>query len=156
MSKVTVALGSFIVGACCTFLMLSGNQTSTFAHASLLQSAMGFPGEPVVPPLSSLVVGSKFSEAAQQLDGMRCQGCEFTNVALTYAGGSYSLEGCRFSGTTRFVFKGAAANALAILPLMEALTRKAPPTIPLPNKPILRNVTMEQPMSISFDSPYGR
>jgi len=156
MSKVTIALGSFIVGACCMFFMLSGNHASTLEHVASAQGGGGFPGEPIVPPLSASVEGSKFLGVSQQLDGMKCNGCFFSDATLTYAGGSYSLVDCHFSGTTRFEFKGAAANTLAILPLMEALVHGAPPKIPPPKTPMLRNATAEQPISISFASPYGR
>ena len=109
-----------------------------------------------MPPLNVTAKGAVFESEGQQLDGMACTICSFIDVTLTYAGGSYSLVNRRFSGTTRFEFKGAAANTLAILPLMEALVLRTPPKIPPPKIPMHRNVTTEQPMSIGFASPYGR
>ncbi|MBZ5668541.1 MAG: hypothetical protein LAO04_02280 [Acidobacteriia bacterium] len=132
MSKTMLALESFVVGAFCMFFMLSGSHTSILA-----QSGLGLPDAiPVVPPLSSIEVrDSHFGTEPQQLDGLNCKECTFDNVTLTYGGGAYHLENCRFSGTTRVVFTGAAQNALAVLPLIAAITSGNPnPNPPRPKE----------------------
>lgn len=144
MSRITVAFGSVTVGAIIvTFsLLFSGNHISTLVQSSLAQPVPGPRGiviegaEPVVPPLGgTLVQRSSFNNVIQPLDGLNCEECVFNNVTLEYAGGAYRLINCRFTGTTRVVFKGAAANTLGILSIVEAMTSGNPPTGPSPMPP---------------------
>jgi len=72
MSKITLAFGSFIVGACSAFLALSLIHTSTRVQASLPQVIESRSSEPVVPPLNSHLNGGAFSGPFQALDGIEC------------------------------------------------------------------------------------
>jgi hypothetical protein len=84
MSKVTLALGSFIVGACCMFLALSGNHASTFAQGKISApgsvSAIDIPGAiPVVPNLTMGFTDEEIGGLMQQIDGLICTRCTFTS-----------------------------------------------------------------------------
>jgi hypothetical protein len=158
MSKVTLALGSFIVGACAMFFISLGNQASTLEQPSFAQvSALGTNGAPVVPPLIPQVKGLTIEGGSipQMLDGLDCKECTFKDVTLTYAGGAYNFDHCNFSGTTRVVLSGAAANTMAILPLLQAITRGVPPKPPTPQKPTEQTATAKQLMTVSFASPFS-
>jgi hypothetical protein len=84
---------------------------------------------------------------SQQLDGFDCRGCTFRDVELTYSGGAYHIENARFSGTTRLVLTGAAANTLAFLQFMQGIASGLPGVPPLPNKPVERRATAKKPMT---------
>src|SRR5438477_11575410 len=108
MSKITVAVGSFIAGIASVllFLMLSGSHTSTLAQAVVNSGA-----EPSVPSLlGNVFTGAQISGGTQPLDGFECDGCTFKDVTFTYAGGAARITNPKFSGATRLVLKGAAAN----------------------------------------------
>lgn len=180
MSKITVALGSFIVGAC--FMLLVGSHTSTLAQV---------PGRPTPPPTpaplaprpcamegfsftgnkhavavegteptASVVFGPRLchgsiTKGAQALDGLDCDGCKFEDVTLEYSGGAYNLQNAQFSGVIRVVLKGPAANTMAILPLLQAIAvgHSEPP--PNPNRPILKSATAKELLRIDWRSPYS-
>jgi hypothetical protein len=155
MSKVTVALGSFIVGACSMFLVLSGNHASTLEQPVLAQAPLfDAGGVPVVPPIKMRLDNMTLKGLVYQLDGLSCDRCTFVDMTLTYAGGAFSFANCKFDGTTRVVLSGAAANTLSVLPLLEALTKGVPPKPPIPKKPTEQTATAKQLMTISFASPY--
>jgi hypothetical protein len=86
---------------------------------------------------------------------MECKECIFKDVVLEYSGGAYTLENCSFSGTIRVVLKGASANTVVILPLLEALGSGKPPVAPIPKRPVDRLTTAKNVMTISFSSPYS-
>lgn len=156
MSKVILALGSFMVGACSVFFMFSGSHPSILEHPVLAQSMIGTRGVPVVPPLGGLVEDGSFTAAPQTLDGLNCVRCSFDNATLTYGGGTFKLTDCKFEGTTRVFLSGAAANTLAVLPLLEAIAQGGAPKAPVPQKPIEKEATAKQLLTVSFDSPYGQ
>ena len=54
---------------------------------------MGTEGiEPVVPALPNIVVrGNSYKDFVQQLDGLNCEECTFTNIIFEYSGGAYRL-----------------------------------------------------------------
>ena len=114
------------------------------------------PAIPVVPPLQhNDFARGRFFGVTQQLDGMECKECIFKDVVLEYSGGAYTLENCSFSGTIRVVLKGASANTVVILPLLEALGSGKPPVAPIPKRPVDRLTTAKNVMTISFSSPYS-
>jgi len=122
MSRVMLALGSFIVGACCASIISFGIQTSTWAQVfeggSMAGGTSGIvrpDAEPVVPPLPMIILhGTKLSAGvSQQLDGLDCEECILTSPTLTYAGGLFRLNGK--TTALRLTFKGPAANTVALL-----------------------------------------
>jgi len=157
MSKVTAALGSFSAGVCSVllFLMLSGSHTSTLAQ---LPKQAVFPGaEPTVPPLQNAVfTGTAFRGGEQQLDGLNCEECSFTDVTFTYAGGASRLVNPKFSGTTRVTFKGAAANALMTSAFLQSMlqNKKPPPT--RQNDPIIKAALVKEAFTADLVTPYGQ
>ena len=162
MSKVAVALGSFIVGACSAFFALPGSHTSILAQAPpptrppasklrLIVDEHAFPG---VRPISMILTDIPFSETTQQLDGVDCVRCTFNDVTLEYGGGSYKFTESRFSGPIRVEFKGAAANTLALLQVLQSLAAGSQPKPPTPKAPIKRAATPKKPVKVTLLSPY--
>ena len=144
MSKVMLALGSFIVGACCAFAVSAGIQTSTWAQSSSptppFSEAIHAPMLiPIVPGIMSMELSdSEFSPTSQQqLDGLNCIRCTFHAVVLTYAGGAFRLTDSKFDGVTRIALNGPALNTVALLTQLGAFrpqTPKAPPAFETPHK----------------------
>jgi hypothetical protein len=177
MSRTMLALGSFVVGACSTLLLVGtqsfGNQASTTPQApvspqgrSTLKGGGAAHGNRGVllngsePTFKPFVAFPKFEEftfedVTQSLDGLDCTNCVFKDVRFEYAGGAYNLINCAFSGTTRVTLKGAATNTFAILPLLQAITSGHPPEPPKPKTPMLKTATAQSPTTISFTSPYS-
>src|ERR1700692_2549505 len=93
MSKVIVAFGSFIVGACSMFIALSLIHTSTRVHAQAAPSSgiVAPAAEPTVPsgPIFRFEGGALGGDI-QQLDGIVCNGCAIGARTVTYAGGVFS------------------------------------------------------------------
>src|ERR1700682_1584291 len=111
MSKVTLAFGSFIVGACSAFLVLSIPHTSTRVQAgrSVPSPGVFMPGaEPVVPPATNRFVGGTIGGTAQALDGIICERCSIVAPVLTYAGGGFSCVDCNMPRGATITLKGAA------------------------------------------------
>ena len=87
MSKVTIALGSFIIGACFAFTIVPGN-ASTFA-----QQVLG--AVPVVPSLEPVVTeDSTISGARFLLDRIFARHMNFSNVTKA-TGSSSRNSSCR-------------------------------------------------------------
>jgi len=172
MSKVALALGSFIIGACSTLLLLGGQsfggQTpttvqgrSTFKGGGVRHSNRGVGLEGSEPTFQSFLAFPKFDDftfedVTQSLDGLDCTNCTFKDVSFEYAGGAYNLINCSFSGGTRVVLKGTAANTLSILPLLQAITSGHPPEPPKPQTPMLKTAKAQSPITINFTSPYSK
>ncbi|SPJ15859.1 exported hypothetical protein [Syntrophobacter sp. SbD2] len=156
MSKVTVALGSFVVGALVMFLL--GSHTSIFVQPASAERGIVVGGaEPVVPPLRGNVVSnSKFENVIQPLDGLDFRNCVFKNVIFEYSGGSYSLANAVISGAIRVNFKGAAANTMALHAFLESLNAGTKPKPLQPNAPLFREASNVQTMTVDFISPYGQ
>jgi hypothetical protein len=157
MSKVTIALGSFVVGACCMFLILSGKNTSTLAQerAPLISAPDAIPS---VPMMELIHLGGTISGAVQQIDGMDCTNCVLVGSTLRYGGGAFNFSNAKFSGVTRVELSGAAANTALFLNIVQQLGLGKPPqpTPPAqPNTPITRMADVKQPITFSFASPYG-
>src|SRR6266851_10342123 len=111
MSKVTVALVSFVAGISSTLLfsMLSGNQRSISAQEPEPGPAMIIVGaEPKVPPLAGVHFNGQVTTTGgvMPLDGIDCEGCTFSGPLFSYAGGAVRLTNPKFSGPVRVNFKG--------------------------------------------------
>ena len=130
MSRVTLAFGSFIAGACCMFFIQSGIQPSTWA-----QTPVPAVGEtytiPTVPGLGPERFNDIYRNVnAVQLDGLNCYSCVIENsiAALRYGGGAYKLTDTQFIGPIRIQLQGAALNTLGLLVEIGAFKRpKGPP-----------------------------
>jgi hypothetical protein len=60
-----------------------------------------------------------FKGGTVSLDGNRFKNCKFIDCVVTYGGGEPpTLEGCDFTGSTRFQFDDAAKNVLAFMAAM--------------------------------------
>ena len=158
MSKVAIALGSFILGACTMLfsVALLGSHTSTFAHSSAQLRAIGTGGEPTVPGIT--MHAEHFGLAGgllQSIDGLDCKDCKFSDVTLEYSGGAFQLTNFPFSGPLRVNLKGAAANTVAFLNLVQAIAASQRPPEPKPNSPIIKTATIKETMTGDFASPYG-
>jgi hypothetical protein len=139
MSKIAIAVGSFIIGVCVAFA------ASSLLHASPQAQRLEIVGaEPVVPPLNANFVGGTFSGPAQPLDGFSCQGCNIIAPVLTYAGGAFRCENCAIH-SSELQFKGAALNTVAILKLVGAIKGSPPGNSAKP-----QNSLMEAKMDINI------
>jgi hypothetical protein len=143
MRKVALALGSFIVGACCAFAISAGIQTSTWA-----QPSSGVPGVPVLtdvtigrdsgievigaipkipglaPEMTEATIADPANpEVTQAIDGLNCVGCTIATRQLTYGGGAYRLPNTKFVGPVNVVFTGAALNGIALAIQLGLLAR---------------------------------
>ena len=153
MSRSPVALGSLIL---ISLVGVFGQDTATLGQSS--PSAPTGKGielkrEPIVPSLSSITErGITLRNAVQPLDGLNCENCTFENVTFEYSGGAYRLVGCTFHGTIRVGFKGAAANTLALLAIVEATRAPKPPSGPSPG-PTPRSFTASTPITADWISP---
>ena len=149
MSKVMLALGSFIVGACCAFIISSGIQTSTWAQFSTDAASI-----PIVPPLKGFVMkNSDFNGGSLQLDGLDCENCTIGNTDFTYGGGAFRLVNPKFKTGMRITFTGAALNTRLLLILVEALNKPQRPVPPSTFKrPPIESATFTEPATIELIS----
>jgi hypothetical protein len=177
MSKTSVAICAFIAGACCAFLLnnrvpiVAASPLNPQASAPRPQRSIFHGGEfsnlktgvlireaiPSFIPLENTPIFEDFtfSKTGQPLDGLDCRGCKFNDVTLRYNGGAYNLENAQFTGTTRLVLGGAAANTLAFLKFLNGLSTGIPPASLPPNKPIKRKAIAKEPLpKIDFTAPF--
>ena len=147
MRSVIVALGSFIVGAMCTLLIVSGHHTSTVAQSLAGQPGLWVAPEavPSVPPMRVPLNEREFTGGTVQLDGMHCVKCLFNNVTFVYAGGEYRLIDAMVSGTPVVILKGAAANTLGVLQFVGAVA-------PEPRPPLFDKTFGDKPVPITLIS----
>jgi hypothetical protein len=135
MSKVTLAFGSFIVGAVFGSFALSLIQTSMLVQASRVPQAPTLPPStismptaiPVVPPLQYFGHGDSVGGVVQQLDGFSCDGCTITAGVLTYGGGAFSFPDAKLPRNVRVILVGAALNTFTLLRATGAIPNPAPP-----------------------------
>lgn len=139
MSKVMLALGSFVIGAICGSMSPSFIHTSTWAQAQSPQepslpssTIQNLSAVPVVPPIWYFGKGDSIGGAAQQLDGFSCEGCTVTTPLLIYGGGSYSLSNTKFPKDVEVRLVGAAENTFKFLIFTGAIPAPAPPQPALP------------------------
>jgi hypothetical protein len=147
MKKITLALGSFIVGACAMYLLDSGIHTSIRVHASqqppptLPPSTISMPGAiPVVPPLMYFGHGSTIGGNVQQLDGFSCDGeCTIVPRILTYGGGNFSIPVAKIPKGVPIIFTGAAANTALLMRVAGMIPApKRPAPVPMPGGQIIQ------------------
>ena len=115
MRNITVALGSFILGA--VFMSLVENHTSTLAQEP---ERMGgwrvYDAVPKVPPFRSIVAEHQdFTGSRHFVDGILCRGCIFNNTTLVYGGGEFAISEPRISGPILIKLDGAASNTAVFL-----------------------------------------
>lgn len=128
MPKITLALGSFILGICFSLATFSLIYAPTNVHAQAVDIAGA---EPVVPPLlNNKFTGGDMSGPVQPLDGIECEGCTINSPLITYAGGAFSCNNCTIHAS-QVMFKGAAQNTVNALRFFGAFSGPKPP----PNKP---------------------
>ncbi len=160
MSKITIALGSLVLGATLGFAygshgfapqpVLAGNN----AQVGLVAASDAIPR---VPPISSHVTGLNGEGGVQQLDGVEFKDSEFSGMTFTYGGGAFVLTNTKLSRPMSVRFVGAAANALAVLAIVDAVNKGARPAPLNPNAPVLRQTSNESRTSaptIDFRSPF--
>jgi hypothetical protein len=164
MSKVTVALGSYIVGAISMFLVIgSESQTSTFAQARI-----SGPGElivadsvPVVPTGVAMFSGIVIDKPLQQLDGFGCVRCTLKVPTFAYGGGPVILAEPTLPRSIRLILTGASANTLALLIFLKAngisIENFFDKPNPKPNEPMIMtaSITQDKPMSFALETPFG-
>jgi hypothetical protein len=168
MSKITLALGSLIVGLLVGSLFL-GSHTVTFAQPAPVSAAAQYinPGQgasgvelhlmPQVPGIGPKINGLHIMGLPQTLDGLNCDGCEFVNATLRYSGGAVALNNASFKGTTRVELSGPAANTVALLPLLSALAAGKKPEPPSPNLPIIKTEMIATQMNLSdWQTPFQK
>jgi len=178
MSKATVAVCGFILGACCAFLLSNRTQivaasttnpqtSESNSHRNVFRGGGAFGAttgvliEGAIPRFIALEEAPIFEDftisgaSNQPLDGLACRNCTFNDTVLTYSGGPYNLEKAQFLGTTRWILKGAAANTFAFLQLMNGISKGVPTASLAPNKPVQRKATAKKVLpKMNFTAPY--
>jgi len=113
---VTVALGSFTLGAVVMFFR--GNHASTSPQSAFAQGLVTVSGAvPVVPPLRHIVASGHGTVANMEyvVDGLETHGLKFVNVTFKYGGGAYKPENVTVTPPVNIQLSGAAANTFAFL-----------------------------------------
>jgi hypothetical protein len=164
MRNVTLALGSFVLGAVCMFFL--GNHTSTFrqfvafAQAAATESIdpLGNKYTPVVPaPPRALASGNLFLRQVVYLDGLTSIGDTFSDSTLVYGGGAYHLANAKLTGVVDIKLIGAAANTSTFLAMLGLIGCPAKPQAPQinPNAPIIHRATLDKEIKGDLVSPYS-
>jgi len=166
MRNVTLALGSFALGAVCMFFF--GNHTSTvrqdgfaFAQAAPSHPSSVLNGNrftPVVPQPPRMVDdGNEYVEQIIDLDGMSASNDIFKDSTFVYGGGAYSLRNAAISGSVNFQLIGAAANTAQFLGMFGLIGCPAKQQVPQvnPNTPIINRATLEKGIKGDFVSAYS-
>jgi hypothetical protein len=133
------------------FFAVSGSHTSTFA-----QTGFSMPDAiPVVPPLViDGTVNWNLKGMTQQLDGLTCTNCSFTDVSLEYSGGSFKLGTITLAGKTRLTLKGAAANTMILVSFIQALQNGHTPKPATPKTPVMQAANIKTPFIGDLFSPF--
>jgi hypothetical protein len=147
MSKAILALGSFLVGACCASIISLGIHTSAWAQPSLFAFADTVPK---ITGLGGRMVRLKVTGGSQQLDGLDCQSCTFDDTLFTYSGGAFRFTDLALKGNWRVSLTGAAANTQLLLTLLH-LTDKPQRPVPMLSfkPPILQRAKLLTPVTIT-------
>jgi hypothetical protein len=162
MRTVTLAVGSFIVGAVC--MSLFGNHISTFRQSDLAFAQTASPRVnrwvPIVPPVTvaNELGGSMIAGQTIDLDGFIVYDNIFRNVTIRYGGGAYLLRNSTFEGETNLQFIGAAGNTFALLNSLGMIGCAAAPKTPPatnPNTPVIHSATLKTAIKGTFVSPYS-
>lgn len=164
MRKVMLSLSSFLLGACCMWLV-GGSHTSISPQPALADVIIngltvagggilvGDPGAiPLVrPQLGPAMNGVTGDVKLVQLDGLNCKDLDLTAANLTYGGGNFRFDNCRFNKVVTVSLSGAARNTVLLLEILNHLIAKSTP-LPNPNTPAIRKADVSTPMEISFST----
>ena len=162
MRTITLALGSFIVGALC--MSLFGNHISTVRQSGLAFAQMPEMDEvwqaavPKVPPLGTVSSShNTFLNRTVGLDGFRSSNNVYKGVKFVYGGGAYQLTSSVIAPPVQFEFVGAAANTVGFLNTFGMIGCPAKPQPPEvnPNTPIINKASLEKELKGDFVSPYS-
>jgi hypothetical protein len=167
MKNLTLALGSFVLGA--AFMFLFGNHTSTVRQAGLAFAQMpahpvppaariGNAFTPIVPPPPrALTDGNVMENQRVYLDGLVESNSDLRNVTLVYGGGAYNLRNARVSGPIGFELIGAAANTAQFLSMFGLIGCPAKQQVPQnnPNAPIMERADLEKDLRGNLITPYS-
>ena len=159
MRIVTVALGSFMVGALCMSFL--GRYTSTLPQSVFAQTAMRSKlAVPIVPPLTHITsIGDHIDGLIYAVDGIESKDGIFHDATFEYGGGAYRLENAAISGTVGFKFTGAAANTVSFLSAFGMIgcpAAKPPKPETNPNQPIMENAKLSIPYKGDLIGPFGQ
>jgi hypothetical protein len=172
MRNVIIGSGSFVLGMVFASVLGFGNpHTSTVRHFLGLPSAFAQttpPSPPKPAPLSPFVprfpaVGiestrNRHVREVVELDGVASDGEIFQDVTLRYGGGAFLLRNATVEGNIKLEVFGAARNTVALLAMLHlmgcpAAAPKMAPTAP--NTPMLSTASLKEPLTGTFESPYG-
>jgi hypothetical protein len=173
MRNVIIGSGSFVLGMVFASVLGFGNpHTSTIRHFFGLPSALAQstpPSPPKPAPLSPFVprfpaVGIESSQNRHargeviDFDGVASDGEIFQDVTLRYGGGAFLLRNATVEGNIKLEVFGAARNTVALLAILHLLgcPATAPKMPPIaPNTPMLNTASLKEPLTGTFESPYG-
>jgi len=178
MLRKMTALRLFLVALCCVVFLGEPSLTETQATVSPVfpqpptprnvrgvikggESRHGAPGislaggEPIFRPTNMLprVEDYVFEDVTQKLDGLDCTNCTFKDVTLEYEGGIFNLTNATFSGRTRLILKGAAANAFSAGSMFAAIGSGGG-SASAPDRPVIKATMVRQPVKLDWKSPY--
>lgn len=131
MRSVILALGSFIVGACCMFAISAGIQTSTWAQSAASSPCTKQPlgaqlemgsrsgllitgAVPTIPGLAPEMKKIELTSDVQILDGVNCVNCTLVSPHLVYGGGAFRLPNSTLTGVITLQLVGAPLNGAAL------------------------------------------
>jgi len=111
----------------------------------------------IVPGLGPPLLRLHVNGGAQTLDGLDCDDCDFVGATLRYTGGAVKLKNPLFSGIIRVELSGAAANTVALLPLLSAIAAGQTPNPVNPNKPIIKTASLKAQVRLAdWQTPYQK
>jgi hypothetical protein len=159
MRTVMMALSFFLLGAVVASL---GTHTSIFAQSASAQvirdlsiNGSGVFSDPGAVPTVRATLGPLFDRLHGnlrnvQLDGMNCKDSAFNAVVLTYGGGNFQLDKCKFNGVVTIELSGAAKNTLIALNFLKHLQQPSRP-LPVPSTgPKIETAEVKMPATITL------
>jgi hypothetical protein len=178
MFKTCLTVGAFAIGVVCG-LMFDGRAHEVMGSTTDSQSPPSTEGRRVFKGVKISNFGSvglsidrsvpqfipiektpvfeelEISGEEQALDGLDCRSCTFSDSTLEYGGGAFNFTNVKFSGKTRLVLTGAAANTVAFLQFMHGIDKGIPSASLPPNRPIEKTAITKKPLGkIDFTAPY--
>jgi hypothetical protein len=151
MSKATVALGSFIFGACSMFFALSGHIPALAQQEPA--TTTGYAATPTIPTPHNVLQRGKILEGHFLLDGMNCEECILTNGRIQYWGGAVHCKNCAVDpGTTTLELMGAAANGIIVLNSFQNLATPNPHKAP--TLALVKTITAKESTDLEIPAPY--
>lgn len=172
MSKLMLAFGSFVIGAISTFVVLTGSQALIWAQSPAASSSSSPLGSavrpetisvdarvPRVPEIPVRFANLSFpANQSEQLDGLSCTGCAFSDPLLIYGGGEYQLINTTFArGTLRIQLVGAAQNTFNLLQQLGLLREPSfKGRVPKSKVPPTQTVELDKTITISLSSVHSQ